>query len=42
MFETPILIIGWRRPNHIWQVIKAIKKVRPLYIYAAVDGPRVG
>jgi hypothetical protein len=41
-FNTPILLIAWRRPDHLRQVITAIKKVKPLKIYAAVDGPRIG
>jgi GR25 family glycosyltransferase involved in LPS biosynthesis len=41
-FNTPILLIAWRRPNHLKQVIAALKKVNPKYIYAAVDGPRIG
>jgi hypothetical protein len=41
-FKTPILLIAWRRPDHLRQVITAIKKAKPLKIYAAVDGPRMG
>jgi hypothetical protein len=41
-FKTPILLIAWRRPNHLKQVITALKKVKPKNIYAAVDGPRIG
>jgi GR25 family glycosyltransferase involved in LPS biosynthesis len=41
-FQTPILIIGWRRPEHIKEVIDAVRNVLPTKIFVAVDGPRLG
>ncbi len=41
-FCTPILLIAWRRPNHLKQVIDALRKVTPIKIFVAVDGPRFG
>jgi hypothetical protein len=40
--EVPILLIAWRRPAHIRQVIDSIRIVKPSLIFVAVDGPRVG
>jgi hypothetical protein len=37
-----ILLIAWRRPKHLKQVIDAIRLVTPKYVYVAVDGPREG
>lgn len=41
-FCTPILLIAWRRPNAIRQVINSIKKLEPQHLYIACDGPRLG
>jgi hypothetical protein len=41
-FDTPILIIAWRRPDHLNRVIDSLRKIRPQKIYVAVDGPRPG
>lgn len=40
LFETPILLITFNRPNHTRQVWDAIKKQRPKYIYVFQDGAR--
>ena len=40
-FETPILIIAWRRPKAVFEVIKAIKPFLPSNIYVACDGPNL-
>ena len=37
---SPVLIIGFNRPDYIKQAIDAIRKVSPTKIYFAVDGPR--
>jgi hypothetical protein len=44
-FDTPILLIAWRRPHTLSQVIDAIRPVSPSYLFVACDGPnpnRVG
>tara|TARA_B100000965_G_scaffold406860_1_gene449935 strand:+ start:15073 stop:16032 length:960 start_codon:yes stop_codon:yes gene_type:complete len=38
-FQTPILIIAWRRPETVSKVIEAIKPFTPSNIYVACDGP---
>tara|TARA_Y100001968_G_scaffold230496_1_gene213379 strand:- start:2132 stop:3091 length:960 start_codon:yes stop_codon:yes gene_type:complete len=40
-FKTPILIIAWRRPDTVSEVIKAIKPFAPTNIYIACDGPNI-
>lgn len=42
MFNTPILLIAWRRPEHLAKVIDVIRKVQPNKVFVAVDGPRLG
>lgn len=42
MFETPILLIAFNRPNHTRQVWDAIKKQRPKFIFVFQDGVREG
>lgn len=39
MFRTPILLIVWRRPHTLRQVIEAIRPVAPSQLYVACDGP---
>lgn len=41
-FNTPILLVAWRRPNHLKKVIEAVRKVEPTKIFVAVDGARLG
>lgn len=38
-FDTPILLIAWRRPHTVRQVIDAIRLVAPTRIFVACDGP---
>ncbi len=38
-FETPILLLAWRRPDEISRVIDAIRPFTPLNVYIACDGP---
>ena len=39
-FNTPILLITWKRPNATLKVINAIRNVKPSKIYVSSDGPR--
>ena len=38
-FDAPILLIAWRRPQTLRQVIDAIRQVQPTRLYVACDGP---
>jgi len=38
-FDVPILLIAWRRPHTLRQVIDAIRQVKPTRLYVACDGP---
>lgn len=37
--DTPVLLLVWRRPNALRQVIDAIRPVAPSRIFVACDGP---
>jgi hypothetical protein len=37
--DTPLLLIAWRRPHTLRQVIDAIRPVVPTRLYVACDGP---
>jgi hypothetical protein len=37
-----VLIIAWRRPNHLKKVIDAVRKASPKRVFVAIDGPREG
>jgi hypothetical protein len=37
--DTPVLLIAWRRPHTLRQVIDAIRPVAPSCLYVACDGP---
>lgn len=39
-FETPILFIGFNRPDTSREVLKVLEKVKPINLYVAIDGPR--
>lgn len=39
--DTPVLLIVWRRPDTLTQVISSIRSVAPTRIYVACDGPNV-
>ena len=41
-FSTPILLTLWRRPKETYEVIAAIRKVKPKKLFIACDGPRKG
>jgi hypothetical protein len=38
-FNTPVLLIAWRRPHTTQQVINAIRAVKPTRMFVACDGP---
>ena len=38
--SSPVLLIGFNRPNYIKKAIEALRKVKPSKLYFAVDGPR--
>lgn len=42
MFKTPILLIAWRRPDHLKQVIKTLRILKPEFLFVVIDGPRLG
>ena len=37
--DTPLLLIAWRRPHTLRQVINAIRPVAPTRLFVACDGP---
>ena len=37
--DTPVLLIAWRRPHTLRQVINAIRPVAPTRLFVACDGP---
>jgi hypothetical protein len=39
MMDTPLLLIAWRRPHTLKQVIDAIRPSSPTRVYVACDGP---
>lgn len=39
--ETPILLLTWRRPHTLRQVIDAIRPVAPARLFVACDGPNL-
>ncbi len=41
-FNTPILLIAWRRPNHLRKIIEQLGYLAPKKLFFAVDGPRFG
>ena len=41
-FNTPVLLIAWRRPHTTQQVINAIRAVKPTRMFVACDGPNLG
>lgn len=38
-FEVPILLIAWRRPKAVAQVIRAMRPIKPSRVFVACDGP---
>ena len=41
-FSTPVLLIGFNRPDTMQQVFEAVRKAKPAKLYYAVDGARPG
>jgi hypothetical protein len=39
IMDTPVLLIAWRRPDTLRQVINAIRPVAPTRLFVACDGP---
>jgi len=37
-FTVPILLLAWRRPDSLQQVIDAIRPLQPVHLYVACDG----
>ncbi len=42
MFDTPVLLLIFNRPDNTRQVFEAIKKVKPNQLFIAADGAREG
>jgi hypothetical protein len=40
MFDTPILVLGFNRPDYTQQVFDRLKTLQPKQLFVAVDGPR--
>lgn len=38
--QTPVLIIGFNRPDHLSALIDNLRQVKPAHVYVALDGPR--
>ena len=37
-FETPILILVWRRPKQLAKVVRSLRLIKPKNLYVACDG----
>ena len=42
MMKTPVLLITFNRPDHIYQVLQALRVYQPDSLYVFQDGPRDG
>jgi len=42
LFDTPILLVIFNRPDTTAKVMDVIRQLRPKYLYVAADGPRSG
>lgn len=40
LFETPILIVGWRRPDKMRALLAKLRDAKVARVWAAIDGPR--
>lgn len=40
--DIPVLLLLFNRPNYAYEVISAVRAVKPPRVYVAVDGPRAG
>jgi hypothetical protein len=41
-FDTPVLLLVWRRPHAVRAVIDAIRPIAPTSLFVACDGPHPG
>jgi hypothetical protein len=41
-YTTPVLLIAWRRPDAVSNLLKAIRPVAPARLFVACDGPNQG
>jgi len=42
IFDVPILLILWRRPEATKKLIQVLKSIKPRNLYIACDGARDG
>lgn len=42
MATTPLLILGFNRPDHVERLIESLRPARPRHVILSVDGPRAG
>lgn len=42
MATTPLLILGFNRPDHVERLIESLRPARPSHVILSVDGPRAG
>ncbi len=40
MYNIPILILTYNRPNHLFKLVRRLKKINPKKIYISCDGPK--
>ena len=38
--DLPVLILAWKRPKHLRQVIERLKKIKPKNLFISIDGPK--
>jgi hypothetical protein len=38
-YDTPVLLVAWRRPGVLRRVIEAMRRVAPKHVFVACDGP---
>jgi hypothetical protein len=41
-FDTPILVIFWRRPETVLKLMARLRSLQPQHLFLACDGPRQG
>jgi hypothetical protein len=42
MFDTPILILGFNRPELLSGLLEIVREIQPRHLFIAIDGPRAG
>ena len=40
MFDTPVLIINFNRPDKTEKILNILRLVKPRKLYLSIDGPR--